>query len=289
MAAKKTIIAFQGLPGAYSYAAARAWAPKLTPRGYPTFEEAADAVRNGSAAYAILPIENSTTGRVADIHHVLHANDLHIVGEHFQPVRHCLITHKTASLSDIKSVYSHREALGQCKGFLRTRNLEAVPFGDTAGAVEYVSQQGRKDIAALASEESLRVYPHVKALLKNVQDIPDNVTRFIIVQKGTPKKNPGDGITSIIYETRDIPAALYKTLTGFATAGVQVIKLESFVPMTRHRDAHFYLEFEGSPDNYPHSVAMQELGHYAKNVRILGVYRKSPYRRHFEAPVDNRG
>ncbi|PIR82318.1 prephenate dehydratase [Candidatus Kaiserbacteria bacterium CG10_big_fil_rev_8_21_14_0_10_59_10] len=279
---KRAHVAYQGVPGAYSSIAARKAFPKLPARGYPTFEEVVAAAKRGSAAYALLPIENSTAGRVADIHHLLPGSKLHVVGEYFLPVRHCLVGLRGAKWKDIARVYSHREALSQCARYIRGLGAEPVPFGDTAGAVEHVVAAGSKSNAAIASAEAAALHTGSTILARNIQDSADNVTRFLIVTGKRPRRAPKERvITSVVYKVRDIPAALFKSLSGFATAGVNIIKLESFVPMARHADAHFYIEFEGNPSVYPASVAMEELGYYARELEILGTYAKSPYRRTF--------
>jgi prephenate dehydratase len=278
----KSIVVYQGQPGAYSSIAAHNYFPKYPARGLPTFDDVIKALKKGAAHYALLPIENSTSGRVADMHHLLPGSGLHIIGEHFLPVRHCLIAYKGTRLKDVRHVYSHREALGQCRQYLSTHKMQPVPYGDTAGAVAYIAEEKRTDIAALASQQAALLHPDAIVLAKDVNDDPSNVTRFLVLARQKSRKQKKDGvITSIVYKTRDIPAALFKSLAGFATTGTNIIKLESFVPMTRHTDAHFYLEFEGNPAFFPHSVAIEELAYYARSLEILGTYEKSPYRRNF--------
>jgi prephenate dehydratase len=276
-------VAYQGVPGAYSSVAAKKSFPHLTARGLPTFEDVVSAVKRGKAAYALLPIENSTSGRVADIHHLLPKSGMYVVGEYFLPIYHALIAHRGANMKTVKRVYSHREALSQCRPFTHQHGLEAVPYGDTAGAVKFVSEQYDLSIAAIAAPEASRIYGNTRILARKIQSDAHNVTRFIILQKAKPKNTPKkDAITSIVYGVRDIPAALYKSLGGFATTGTNIIKLESFVPMTRHTSAHFYLEFDGNPEVSPCDVALEELSHYAKDLEILGTYAKNQYRKNFE-------
>lgn len=275
-------IGYQGVPGAYSSIAVKECFPKYPSKGFGTFEEVVRALQRGEIHFALLPIENSTSGRVADLHHLLPGSGLRVIGEHFLPVRHCLIAYKGTKLNGIKKVYSHREALGQCVKYLRSIKAQPVPYGDTAGAVAYIVEEKQTDIAALASEYAASLYKDAIILQKNVHDDPCNVTRFLILTKNGGKKVPAKGaITSIVYKTRDIPAALFKSLAGFATTGTNIIKLESFVPMAQHTDAHFYLEFEGNPSIFPYSVAIEELQNYTRSLEILGTYAKSPYRKKF--------
>ncbi|OGG72545.1 hypothetical protein A3A38_02030 [Candidatus Kaiserbacteria bacterium RIFCSPLOWO2_01_FULL_53_17] len=282
VALKKQLVAYQGVPGAYSNIAAEAVFPKLPSKGFATFEDVVRAVQRGKTVYALLPIENSTAGRVADIHHLLPGSGLTIAAEYFQPVRHCLIAYKGTLLKDIRRIYSHREALTQCARYIRKLGVEPVPFGDTAGAVKHIVSEKRTDIAALASAKAASLYRGAVIVQKEVQDDPDNVTRFLILTKNGHKKAlTKNVITSIVYKTRDVPAALFKTLSGFATTGTNMIKLESFVPMARHTDAHFYLEFEGNPTVYPSTIALEELQYYTRSFEILGTYPKSPYRKKF--------
>lgn len=283
MATKKKIVTYEGYPGAYSHMAALACFPKTEAKGFVTFDAGVEAVQRGEADYAFVPIENSTAGRISYMHLLL-GSGVRVVGEHFQPVRHCLIAKKGTKMRGIKRVFSHREALAQCKKYIHKMKFEAIPRGDTAGALKYVMEENQPDMAAIASEKAAEQYKDAAILEKGVQDEADNVTRFVIVAR-EPLKNPGDKgvITSIVYKTKDVPAALFKTLSGFATTSTNIIKLESFVPMTRHTEAVFYLEFEGNPTSYPCSVAMDELRFYSRHVEILGTYPKSPYRKKFNS------
>ncbi|MDP2650421.1 MAG: prephenate dehydratase domain-containing protein [bacterium] len=278
----KETVAYQGVPGAYSSIAVREYFPGLSAEGFPTFDEVIGALKQGAVRYAMLPIENSTSGRVADIHHLLPKSGLHIIGEYFLPIRHALIGHTSATLESVRRVYSHREALSQCRTFIREHNLESVPFGDTAGAVKYVSEEKKADNAAIASREAADLYENTHVLSENIQTNDDNVTRFLVLQKEKPETIPENGsITSLVYGVRDIPAALYHSLGCFARADTNIIKLESFVPMTKHTDAHFYLEFEGNPEFSPCKEALSELLEYTKDLEVLGTYEKSPYRERF--------
>lgn len=277
------VLAYQGVEGSYSSIAGAEYAPSASRVGYPTFDAVVAAVQNGHATLALLPIENSTAGRVADLHHLLPHSGLTIIDEHFLPVHHALIGLTSAKLADITRVYSHREALAQCAQTLRTLGIEPVPFGDTAKAVAYIVQEGDRHAAALASSYAASLYPSVHVLKEQMQDAPDNVTRFLILAK-SPKEREikTDCITSIVYDVLDSPAALYDSLGVFAQYGVNIIKLESFVPMQQHKNAQFYLECVGGSTQPPLRDALAALKAKTKHMQILGTYKKSPYRAHFE-------
>ncbi len=282
-------VGYQGVSGAYSSIAVAEYFPAAQAIGYPTFDDVVAALKAGDVAYALLPIENSTSGRVADLHHLLPKSGLTIVGEHFLPIHHCLIAHRGTVLRNIRHIYSHREALGQCRAYIRKLRAEPVPFGDTAGAVDHIVAEKNPAYAALASSAAAKRHKTAIVLQKNVEDRADNVTRFLVLTKNRPYTAPhSDVITSIVYATRDVPAALFKSLGGFATAGVNIIKLESFVPMTRHEEASFYVEFEGHPDSDAVHIALDELRYYARKLTILGTYAKSPFRARFETKVDKK-
>lgn len=283
-------VGYQGVPGAYSSIAAHEVFPRLSSRGFTTFDEVVGALRGRAIEYAVLPIENSTSGRVADIHHLLASGDISIIGEHFLPIHHCLIGLKDARTEDIRHVYSHREALNQCRDYIRSLRATPVPFTDTAASVDHVSELKDPRNAALASSLAVKRRKGMVILEHNVEDRHDNVTRFLVMSRRTTKTSPlrGQLISSIVFATRDIPAALFKSLAGFATTGTNIIKLESFVPMSSHQDATFYLEFEGSPADAGAMIALDDLRHYAHDVVVLGSYPKSPYRKHFERKVDKK-
>ncbi|QSH39216.1 prephenate dehydratase [Candidatus Kaiserbacteria bacterium] len=276
-------IAYQGVEGSYSSIAAAEYDPTAGRVGYPTFDAVIEAVKNAEATHALLPIENSTAGRVADLHHLLPKSGLTVIAEHFLPIRHALIALKGTSLKDVKQVYSHREALSQCTKNLRSLNIEPVPYGDTAKAVSFISDTGNKAYAALASVYAATLYDTVHVLQENMQDSNDNVTRFLILTKN-PVDKPlnGDCITSIVYDVLDNPAALYESLGSFAKHEINIIKLESFVPMQRHKEAHFYLECLGKADESPLKEALEELEDHTKHISVLGTYKKSLYRKNFD-------
>lgn len=276
-------VAYQGVEGSYSSIAASEYFPEGERIGCPTFEAVVKAVQDDKATHALLPIENSTAGRVADLHHLLPDSGLSVIGEHFLPVRHALIGLNEATLEDIQQAYSHREALSQCSRTLRKLNIVPVPFGDTAKAVSFVSKAEDKSIAALASKYAAELYENVHVIKEDIQDQDDNVTRFLALTKDDNGKDEleDDCITSIVFDVLDAPAALYESLGAFAKHGINIIKLESFVPMQRHKDAHFYLECIGNPDKPPLQSALKELVNSTKRMNVLGAYNKSSYRENF--------
>lgn len=279
-------VAYQGVEGSYSSMAVEEYFhndKNATRTGYPTFDATIRAVRKDKATHALLPIENSTAGRVADLHHLLSESELTIIGEHFLPVRHALIALKGAVIGDITHAYSHREALSQCTKTLRKLSIEPVPYGDTAKAVTFIAQEKNKGFAAVASVRAAELNDDVHILKEDIQDIADNTTRFLVLAKN-PVNTPSNKtcITSIVYDVLDIPAALYESLGAFARYEVNIIKLESFVPMHRHKSAHFYLECLGRADTPPLQSALEELKTLTKNMRVLGTYEKSASREHFK-------
>jgi prephenate dehydratase len=277
---QKKRVVYQGVEGAYSHLAAKKFLPTHVPHGVPTFEHVVNNVSSGKAALGLLPIENSSAGRVADVHHLLPHSKLTVVAEHFLPIRHCLIGPTGGSMHDVRRVYSHPQALAQCSIFLKSLSLEAVPFGDTADAVRHISELQDPSAAAIGSAIAAKTYKNTHILRENIQNKLDNVTRFLVVQRAHRQEElTGNVMTSIYYTVRNVPAVLYKSLSGFATSGINILTLESFVPMNKTADASFYLEFEGTPYSPSGKIAMEELGYYCKNVDILGVYKKSSYRK----------
>ncbi len=279
---KNVHVAYQGVEGSYSSIAVEEYFPDAVRTGYPTFDAAIRAVRKDKATHAILPIENSTAGRVADLHHLLSESELTIIGEHFLPVRHALIALTDATIDDITRAYSHREALSQCAKTLRELSIELVPYGDTAKAVTFIAQEKNKSFSAVASVKAAELNDEVHILKEDIQNITDNTTRFLVLAK-KPMDTASERtcITSIAYDVLDIPAALHASLGAFARHEVNIIKLESFVPMQRHKSAHFYLECLGSANTSPLQNALEELKTLTKNMRVLGTYEKSEFRKHF--------
>ena len=222
-------ISYQGEPGANSHTACNQAHPGLEPLPCPTFEDAIGAVQSGEARYAMIPIENSLAGRVADIHHLLPNSGLYIVGEHFLPIRHQLMAIKGAKLSDITDLYSHVHALGQSRKIIRQYGLKPHVAGDTAGAARQVAEWGDKSKAALAPKLAAEIYG-LEILASDVDDETHNTTRFVILAREPDDAEPGNGavITTFIFNVRNVPAALYKAMGGFATNGINMTKLESY-------------------------------------------------------------
>lgn len=273
------LIAFQGLPGAYSNLACREAFPDMEPLPCASFEDAFAAVAEGRAELGMIPIENSLAGRVADIHHLLPESNLSIVGEHFLRVRHHLLAPKGASLDRIKRVYSHPQALGQCRATLRDLGLEPVAAADTAGAAAMVAERNDPQEAAIASSLAGEIYG-LDVLRAHLEDRLGNTTRFVVMSRHRrdPDPHAGPTLVSFIFQVRSQPAALYKCLGGFATNGVNVTKLESYIVDGSFQVAQFYAEAEGHPAQLPMNRALDELKYFASKFKILGVYPASPFR-----------
>ncbi|MFZ1413566.1 MAG: prephenate dehydratase [Defluviicoccus sp.] len=272
-------IAFQGSPGAYSDLACRTSRPELETLPCRSFDDAFAAVRDGLAALAMIPIENSVAGRVADIHHLLPNSGLHIIGEHFQRVNHHLLGIKGARIEQLTHVHSHIHALNQCRTLIRELQLEPVVRLDTAGAAAEIATAGDPSQAVIASELAGDIYGLV-SLKANIEDAQHNTTRFLIMatEPVIPHPKSGPVMTSFVFRVRNVPAALYKALGGFATNGVNMTKLESYLVGGRFNAAQFYAEVEGHPENRPHRFALEELDFFSREVRILGVYPQHSYR-----------
>ena len=281
------LIAFQGEPGANSDIACREVYPDWQPLPCPTFEDAFAAVSDGEAALGMIPIENSIAGRVADIHHLLPTSGLHIVGEHFLPIHFQLMATADASLDSLKSVHSHVHALGQCRKIIRRLGLKAVVAGDTAGSAREVAEAADPTRASLAPRLAAQVYG-LKILAEDVEDEAHNTTRFIILSK-TPAHAPPDNgptVTSFVFRVRNLPAALYKALGGFATNGVNMTKLESYMVEGHFFATQFYAEVDGHPDDPALRRALEELDFFSKELHVLGVYPAHPFRQDISAPAE---
>ncbi len=266
-------VAFQGQPGAYSDMACRAAFPGRPTLPCETFEAAIDAVISGRAAYAMLPCENSLVGRVPDIHALLPASGLSIVGEHFQRIEHCLLGVPGAALADLRRVHSHPVALGQVRGLVRELCAQAVVQADTAGAAEMVAAWGRPEEAAVASALAAEIYGLV-VLRANVEDEAHNTTRFYITAARPAEHNPNDAdlMTTFLFAVRNVPAALYKALGGFATNGVNMTKLESYMVGGAFTATEFMCDVEGHPESPSLRLALEELEFFSRKIKILGVY-----------------
>jgi prephenate dehydratase len=273
-------IAFQGAPGAYSDLACRQVFPRMTTLPCAGFEEAIAAVRRNRARLVMLPIENSVAGRVADIHHLMPGSRLHIIGEHFQRVEHHLLAPPGATLRGLKTVHSHVHALGQCRALIRALGLTAVVAADTAGSAAEIAARGDKSQAAIASELAGKIYGLV-SLKQNIEDAEHNTTRFLIMAREPKWPKPGQGltVTTFVFAVRNVPAALYKALGGFATTGLNMTKLESYMVGGRFTATQFYADVEGHPEERPLKLALEELRFFTREVKILGVYPGHPFRR----------
>ena len=278
MAGAAERIAFQGAPGAYSDLACRHVFPDMTSLPCPAFEDAFAAVREGRARLAMMPIENSVAGRVADIHHLMPDSGLFIIGEHFERVEHHLLAPPGASLKTIRTVRSHVHALGQCRNFIRANGFTPIVAADTAGSAAEVAERGDPSVAAIASELAGQVYGLV-SLAQNIEDAEHNTTRFLIMSK-EPRWSPPGGptVTTFVFNVRNVPAALYKALGGFATNGVNMTKLESYMVGGQFTATQFYADVEAHPDDRPLKLALEELAFFSTEVKILGVYPAHPAR-----------
>jgi prephenate dehydratase len=272
-------IVYQGEPGANSHLACREAFPELNAVACPTFEDALSTVKAGEARYAMIPIENSVAGRVADIHHLLPEADLYIVGEHFLRVRHQLMAAPGASLKTIKRVLSHTHALGQCRRKLHELGLKPVPEADTAGSARMVKEAGDPELAAIASTLAAEIYG-LNILMSDIEDEVHNTTRFVVLAAEPDDAEPGDGpvITTFIFRVRNVPAALYKALGGFATNGVNMTKLESYQLEGTFNATMFYADIEGHPAERSVQLALEELSFFSSEKKVLGTYPASPYR-----------
>jgi prephenate dehydratase len=271
-------VAFQGEPGAYANLAAREAIPHATaiPRG--SFEDAIDAVKTGDCDLCIIPVENSLMGRIADIHHLLPESGLHIVGEHFLPIHHQLLGIKSATLDGIKALYSQAPALAQARKLIRERKLATHNWYDTAGAAKHVAELKDPSAAALASSLAGELYG-LKILAHDVEDEHHNMTRFLIMAR-EPEEAPNNGrvVTSFVFRVKNVPAALYKAMGGFATNGVNMTKLESYQLGGSFNATQFYADIQGHPQDPAVMRALEELGFFTSRLTIMGVYPAHPFR-----------
>tara|TARA_R110002124_G_scaffold1051_1_gene5496 strand:- start:1876 stop:2733 length:858 start_codon:yes stop_codon:yes gene_type:complete len=272
-------IAFQGEAGANSHIACLEAFPDMKVLPCATFEDVFAAISEGRARIAMIPIENSVAGRVADIHHLIPGSSLYIVGEHFLRVRHQLLGLKGAKLADLKTVESHVMALGQCRQVIRDLGLASVVAADTAGSARIISQAGDPTRAAIASSLAAEIY-NLDVLKADVEDAEHNTTRFIIMANEPNDAEPEDGpvITSFIFKVRNVPAALYKAMGGFATNGVNMTKLESYQLEGSFNASQFYADIEGHPASRNVRLALEELEFFTNELKILGIYKAHPYR-----------
>ncbi|RDW13687.1 prephenate dehydratase [Paracoccus thiocyanatus] len=281
--ATQNVIAFQGEPGAYSHQACRFYRPQMEALPCRTFEDTIEAVRGGRAELAMLPVENSTYGRVADIHHLLPETGLHIVDEGFVRVRISLLAVPGAKLSDITEAMSHPVLLGQCRGFLRRHDIRSVVGADTAGSALEVARRAEPTVAALAAPLAGEIYG-LEELASGIEDRQNNTTRFLVMarQPDFSRRTNAQGgtvmMTSFVFRVRNIPAALYKALGGFATNGVNMTKLESYMVDGVFTATQFYADIEGHPEDAHVARALEELAYFTSSLNILGVYPADPLR-----------
>ena len=272
-------IAYQGEPGANSHIACVDNFPDLEPLPCATFEDAFAAVQDGGAELAMIPIENSIAGRVADIHALLPESGLHIVGETFLPIHFQLLAVPGACIEDLRSVYSHTHALGQCRNIIRRLKLKPVVAGDTAGAAREIAEWADKSRAALATQFAGQIYG-LKTLASDVEDESHNTTRFVVLSREERWTSAGEGpvVTTFVFRVRNVPAALYKALGGFATNGVNMTKLESYMEGGEFTATQFLADVDGHPHDPPLARALEELKFFSRETRVLGVYPAHPYR-----------
>ena len=277
--ASKTCIAYQGQLGAYSHLACTGVYPELEPVPCESFEDAFRTVEEGRCQLAMIPIENSLGGRVADIHHLLPESSLYIVGEHFQPVKHCLLAPPGATLEGLKTVSSHTQALAQCRRLIRELGLGTNVCSDTAGAAREVAERGDPSEAAIASRLAAEVYG-LTVVRTRIEDRLGNTTRFVVMSRRREEPDPraGASMTSLIFQVRSVPGALYKALGGFATNGINITKLESYITDASFTVAQFYAEIEGHPADRNVANAFEELQFFSSTFRVLGTYPRHPFR-----------
>jgi len=280
-------IAFQGEPGANSDMACRAAFPYMNTLPCPTFETAMAAVQAERAELAIIPVENSIAGRVADLHSLLPHTKLKIVAEHFQRVEHCLVALPGATLKTVRTVKSHVQALAQCRNFLKKHRFVPLVHADTAGAAREIAEDGDASVAAIASSLAARIYD-LKVLARNIEDADHNTTRMLVFSRdeAQPDWRTVPCMTAFLFRVKSRPAALYKALGGFATNGVNIVKLESYLSGAHFEQAQFYAEVEGHPEQRALALALEELIFFSEQYKPLGTFPAHPFRRKgWEAPT----
>jgi prephenate dehydratase len=274
-------IAYQGVKGAYSEQACKNAYPHMTPLACDSFQEAMWLVEQGDADIAMIPLENSTAGRVEEIYRLIPKMALHVIGEHFEPVVHCLLGLKGANIENVKYVASHPQALAQCHNNIMELGLYAEAKLDTAGAAKELSSSGDKEHSAIASKLAAEIY-NLEILKEHFEDIKGNTTRFFVLsqKKYVPNyDNNKSYITSLIFQVRDIPSSLYKALGGFATNGVNLLKLESYMGTSSLEGSQFHIDIDGHIESSALRLALEELAFFAEDVRVLGTYEKHRFRK----------
>lgn len=276
---KKKIVSFQGIDGAYSDLVCRKFYRTYKTLPCETFQKTLSAVSKGVADLALIPVENNIAGRVADMHLLLEKIELKIVAEHYHKVEHHLMSKKNVSLKNINKVYSHIHALSQCRANIEKLKLEPVNYIDTAGAAKFVRDSEDSDISAIASMLASEIY-ELRILKKNLQDRRDNITRFLVFSKSSPKISMDRKvITSIVFNTKNIPASLYKALGGFAENSINLTRLESFFVNKDFKQFSFIIDVESHPDNGSFKKALKVLKSFSSKFRILGFYEASKFRK----------
>jgi len=283
---KKKIV-FQGEPGANSHLAISQVYPDAEAVPCATFEDAFAVLSAGDADLGMIPIENSVAGRVADIHHLMPDSKLHIIGEYFMPVKHQLLGIKGSSLGDIKTVESHVHALGQCRKIIRKLGIRPIVAADTAGSAREIAERGDKTCAAIATRLAAEIYG-LDILAEDVEDEAHNTTRFIVLsrEKKWAPRGKGKVVTTFVFRVKNVPAALYKAMGGFATNGINMTKLESYMIEGNFFATQFYADVEGHPDDRGLVFALEELSFFSKELTILGVYPAHAFRETFEEVKD---
>ena len=277
---EKIKVAFQGEKGAYSHLASLEVFTNAEVKACSTFEETFQLAKKNPEYKIVIPIENSLAGRVADIHYLIPKYKLQIHAEHFQKVSHNLLGIKGSKLKDIKTVRSHSQAIGQCQKLIADNNLKSIISADTAGSAKFISEKNNKSEAAIASTLAAKIY-NLEILESNFQDASNNVTRFLVMAPELNLYNINDDnlITTLVFTVRSIPASLYKCLGGFASNGVNITKLESYVHPQGFNVAQFYIDFEGHPEQKSVKLALEEMKFFCKHFDILGVYKMSDFRK----------
>lgn len=280
----ENLIAYQGVEGAYSHLACKNAYPLMEPIACDSFMDAMWMVEEGKAKYAMIPLENSTAGRVEEIYRLIPKMSLSVVAEHFEPVVHCLLALPKAKIEDLKYVSSHPQALAQCHLNIRSLGLKAEAKLDTAGAAKDVLKYNDKAHCAIASKLAAKIY-NLQIIKEHFEDESGNVTRFFVLSRKEeipPYERENEYITSLLFQVRNIPASLYKALGGFATNGINLVKLESYNVGSKIQASLFHADIEAHPNMKPMKFALEELAFFAEDVRILGVYKKHPFREKFK-------
>lgn len=282
-------VVFQGEPGANSHIACNNVFPEHEAIPLPTFEDCFNAIQKDEADLAMIPVENSVAGRVADIHHLMPTSDLHIIGEYFLPIHHQLVALRGTSIDQIQSVQSHVMALGQCRKIIRQLGIRAIVGADTAGSARQIADWGDPTKAAISSDLAADIYD-LDIVKADIEDETHNTTRFIILSKYPIKADRGNGpvITTLVFRVRNVSAALYKAMGGFATNNVNMTKLESYQTGGKFFATQFYADIEGHPDDHNVTLALEELQFFSAELKILGVYPAHDYRQKNDEPEANR-